>query len=155
MSNSLQPHAVSAVRQASLSFTISQSLLKLLSTESVTPTNHLILCHPLLLLPWVFPASGSFLMSRLFCIRGPKYWSFSFRISPSNEYSGLISFRIEWFNFLTVQRTLKGLLQHDSLKTLFLWRSGFFVVQLSYPYMTLRITIALTIQAFCWYLLTG
>ena len=123
-----------AALQAFLSFTISQSLLKLMSIESVMPSNHLILCHPLLLLSSILPASGSFLMSH--CIRWPKYWSFSFSISPSNEYSGLISIRIDWFDLFAVQGTLKSLLQHHSSKASILWHSVFFMVQLSHPYMT-------------------
>ena len=101
--------------QASLSFTISQSLLKLMSIESVIPCNHFILCHPLLLLPSIFPSIRVFSNESVLCIRWPKYWSFSFSVSPSNEYSGLISFRIDWFVLLVVQGTLKSLLQHHSL----------------------------------------
>ena len=111
------------------------------------PPSHLILCHPLLLLPSIFPASGSFQMSVL-PIRWPKYWSFSFSISPSNEYWGLISFRMDWMDLLAVQRTLKSLLQHHSSKVLILWHSAFFTVQLSHPYMTTGKTIALTRWAF-------
>ena len=129
-----------AARQASLSITNSWSLLKLTSIKSVMPSNHLILCHPLLLLPSIFPSIGSL-------IRWPKYWSFSFSISPSNEYSGLIFFRIDWFN-LAVQGTLKSLLQHHSSKTSVLWHSAFFMVQLSDMYMTTGKTIALTMQTF-------
>ena len=103
-----------AAHQASLSFTISQSLLKLMSTESVMPSNHLILCHPLLLLPSIFPSMRVFTSDSALRIRWPKYWSFSFNISPSDEYSGLISFRIDWFDLLAVQETLKSLLQHHS-----------------------------------------
>ena len=121
---------------ASLSITNSQSLLKLMSIESVMPSNQLILCQS-------FPASGSFPMSTLH-FRWPKYWSFSFNISPSNEYSGLISFRIDWFDLLAVQRTLKSLLQHHSLKASILQCSAFFMVQFSHPYMTTGKTIALT-----------
>ena len=105
-----------AARQASLSVTNSQSLLKLLSIESVMPSNHLILCHPLLLLPLIFPSIWVFSNESVFGIRWPKYWSFSFSISPSNEYSGLISFRMDWFNLLAVQGTLKSLLQNHSSK---------------------------------------
>ena len=105
-----------AARQASLSFTISQSLLKLMSIESVMPSNHLILCCPLFLLPSIFPSISVFSSESTLQTRGPKYWSFSFSISPCNEYSGLISFRIDWFDLLAVQQTLKSLLQHHNLK---------------------------------------
>ena len=118
-------------RQASLSITNSWTLLKLRSIESVMPSNHLTLCHPLLLLPSIFPSIRDFSNKLALCIRWPKYWSFSFSISPSNEYSGLISFRIDWFNFLAVQRTLKSLLQLHSSKASILWCSAFFMVQLS------------------------
>ena len=114
-----------AVRQASLSIINSWSLLKLMSTESVIPSNHLILCCPLLL-PSPFPASGSFLMSQFFPSGGQKYWSFSFSINPSNEYSGLISFRIDWLDLLVVQGTIKSILQHPSLKASVLQPSAFF-----------------------------
>ena len=124
-----------AACQASLSFNISWSLLKLMSIESMMPSNHLILCYPLLLLPSVFPS-----------IRWPKYWSFS--ISPFNKYSGLISFSIDWFDLLAVQRTLKNLLQHHSSKVLILWCSAFFMVQLSHLYMTIVKITALTRQTF-------
>ena len=133
-----------AARQASLSFTNSRSLLKLISIESVTPSNHLILCHPLLLPPSVFPSIRVFSNESILHIRWPKYCSFSFSISPSNEYSGLISFRIELYDLLTVQGTLKSLLQHHSSKALILRRSAFFIVQLSHPCMTTGKTIALT-----------
>ena len=123
-----------AGNQASLSITISQSLLKLMSIKSVMPSNHLILCHPLLFLSSILLASGSFLMSH--CIRWPKYWSFSFSISPSNKYSGLISVRIDWFDLLAVQGTLKSLLQHHSSKASILCCLAFFMVQLSQPSMT-------------------
>ena len=132
-----------AVRQASLSFTISRSLLKLMSIVSVMPSNHLILCCLLLLLPSIFPSIRVFSNESALCIRWPKYWSFSFSISPSSEYSGLISFRIDWFG-LVVQGTLKSLFQHHSTKTSILRRSAFFIVQLSHPYMTTGKTIALT-----------
>ena len=128
--------------QASLSITISRSLFKLMSIESVMPSIHLIFCGPLLL-PSIFPRSGSFLESVL-CIRWPKYCSFSFSISPSNEYSVLISFRMDSLDLLAVQGTLKSLLQHHSLKASILQCSAFFIVQLSHPYMTTRKTIALT-----------
>ena len=133
-----------AACQASLSITNSWSLLKLMSAESVMPSNHLILCYPLFLLPSIFPSIRVFSDESALHIRWPKYWSFSFNISPSNEYSGLISFRIDWFDFLAVQRTLKSLLQHDSSKASILWNSTFFMVQLSHPYMTTGKTIALT-----------
>ena len=108
--------------RASLSFTISQSLLKLMSTEVVMPSNHLILCHPLLLLPSIFPSIRDFSSESVLCIRWPKYWSFSFSISPSNEYSGLISFRIDWFDLLAIQGTLKSLLQYHSSTCLGNWK---------------------------------
>ena len=114
-----------------------------MSIESVMPSNHLILCWPLLLLPSVFPIRV-FSNESAFHIRWPKYWSFSFSISPSNEYSGLISFRMDWLNLLAVQGTLKSLLQHHSSKALILWHSSFFIVQLSHPYMTTEKTTALT-----------
>ena len=130
--------------QASLSITSSQSLLKLTSIESVRSSNHLILCHTLLLLPSVFPGIRVFAIESVLCIRWPKYWSFSFSISPSNEYSGLISCSIDWFDLLAVQGTFKSLLQHHSSKASILWRSAFFIVQLSHPYVTIGKTIALT-----------
>ena len=126
----------------------SQSLLKLMSFELMMPFNHLILCHPLLLLPSIFPSISVFSSESALSIRLPKYWSFTFSISPSNEYSRLIFFRIDWLGLLAVQRTLKNLLQHHSLKALFLQRSAFLTVQLSHPYMTTGKTIALTIQTF-------
>ena len=126
----------------------SRSLLKIISNESVMPPNHLILCHPLLLPPSIFPSIRVFSNESVLCIRWPKYWSFSFSISPSNEYSGLISFRIDWFDLLAVQGTLKSLLQHHSSKASTLWHSAFFIVQLSHPYMTTGKTIALTIRNF-------
>ena len=135
-----------AACQASLSFTISKSLLKLMSIELVMPSNHLILCCPLLLLPSVFPSIRIFSNELALHIRRPKYWSFSFSISPFNENSRLISFRIDWFDFLAVQGTLKSLLQHHSSKASILWCSTFFMVQLSHPYMTTGKTIALTRQ---------
>ena len=122
-----------AAHQASLSILNSQSMLKLMSVESVMPSNHLILCRPLLLLPSIFPSIRVFSKESVLCIRWPKYWSFSFSISPSNEYSGLISFRIDWFDLLAVQGTLKSLLQHHSLKASILQHSAFFIVQLSHP----------------------
>ena len=125
-----------ATCQASLSFTISQSLLKLMSIESVMPSNLLVLCYPLLLLPSIFPSIRVFSNELTLCIRQTKYWSFSFIISPSNEHSGLISFRIDWFDLLAVHGTLKSFLQHLSSKASILWRSTFFMVQLSHSYMT-------------------
>ena len=125
-----------AARQASLSISNSWSMLKLTSIESVLPSNHLIFCHPLLLLPSIFPSIRVFSKESVLCIRWPKYLSFSFSISPSNEYSGLISFRMDWLDFLAVQRTLKSLLQHHSSKASILQCSAFFMVQLSYPYVT-------------------
>ena len=117
-----------AAHQASLSITNSRSLLKLMSIESVMPSNHLILCRPLLLLPSIFPSIRVFHNESVLCIRWTKYWSFSFSISPSNEYSGLISFRIDWFDLLAVQGTLKSLLQHHSSKASILQLSAFFMV---------------------------
>ena len=131
-------------RQAPLSFTISLSLLKFMSTELVMLSNHLILYCPLLLLSSIFPSIRLFSNESVLCIRWPKCWSFSFSISPSNEYSGLISFRINWLDLLAVQGTLKSLLQHHSSKTSILRHSAFFIVQLSHPYMTTGKTIALT-----------
>ena len=136
-----------AACQASLSFTISQSLLKLISIESVMPSNHLILCHLLLLLFSVFPSIRVF-SSELVLIRWPKYWSFSFSISPCNEYWGLISFRIDWFDLLAVQGILKSLLHHHSSKASILQCSAFFMAQLLHPYMTTGKTIALTRRTF-------
>ena len=130
--------------QASLSITSSRSLFKLMSIESVMPSNHLILCHPLLLLPSVFPSIRVFSNESVLRIRWPKYWSFSFNISPSNEHSGLISFRMDWLDLLAVQGTLKSMLQHHSSKASILRCSAFFIVQLSHPYMTTGKTIALT-----------
>ena len=133
-----------AACQASLSTTNSRSLLKLMSIESVIQSNHLILCRSLLLPPSVFPSIRVFSNESVLHITWLKYWSFSFSISPSNEYSGLISFRIDWFDLLAVQGTLKGLLQHHSSKASILWHSVFFMVQLSHPYMTTGKTIVLT-----------
>ena len=124
-----------AAYQASPSITSSQSLLKLMSIELVMPSNHLVLCHPLLLLPSMFPSIEVFSNESALCIRWPKYWRFSFSINLSNEYSALISFRIDWFDFLAVQGTLKSLHQHHSSKASVLWCSAFFMVQLSHPYM--------------------
>jgi len=133
-----------AAHPASLSFIISQSLFKLMSTEPVMPSNHLILCCPLSLLPLVFLSIKVFSSESALHIRWPKYWSFSFSISPSSEHSGLISFRMDWLDLLAVQGTLKSLLQHHSLKASIFWRSAFFMVQLSHPYMTTGKIIALT-----------
>ena len=133
-----------AARQASLSITKCQSLLKLMSIESVMPSNHLILCCPLLLPPSILPSIRVFSNESVLCIRWPKYWNFSLNISPSNEYSGLIFFRMDWLELLAVQGTLKSLLQHHSSKTSILQHSAFFIVQLSHPYMTTRKTIDLT-----------
>ena len=137
-----------AACQASLSITNSWSLLKLISIESVMPSNHLILCRSLLLLPSIFPRIRVFSNESAFCIRWPKYWSFSFSISPSNEQSRLISFRMDWLDLLAVQGTLKSLLQHHSSKASILWRPAFFIVQFSHPYMTTGKTIALTRRSF-------
>ena len=137
-----------AARQASLSITNSQSLLKFMSIELVMPSNHLILCCPLLLLPSIFPSIRVFSNKSIFHIRWPKYWSFSFNIRPSNECSGLISFKMVWLDLLAVQGTLKSLLQHHSSKASILLCSAFFIVQLSCPYMTTGKTIALTRQTF-------
>ena len=136
-----------AAHQASLSITNSQSLLKLTSLDSVMPSKHLILCCPLLLLPSIFPSIRVFSNESALHIRWPKYWSFSLNISPSNEHSGLLSFRMDWLDLLVVQGTRKSLLQHHSSKASILWCSAFFIVQLSHPYMTTGKTIALTRQA--------
>ena len=133
---------------AHLSSTISYSLLKFMSIESVMPSNHLILCHPLLLLPSNFPSIRVFSSESALCIKWPKYWSFSFSIHPANGSSGLSSFRVDWFDHLAVQGTLKSLLQHHSSKESVLWYSAFFMVQLSHPYMTTGKTIALTTWTF-------
>ena len=138
------------VCQASLSITNSWSSLKLTSIESVMPSNHLILCGPLLLLPSIFPNIRVFFNESVLHIRWPKYWSFSFSISPSNEYSGLISFRMDWLDLLAVQGTLRSILQHHSSNASILWCSAFFIVQLSHPYMTTRKTIALTRRTSAW-----
>ena len=132
--------------QASLSITNFRSLLKLMSIESVMPSNHLILCCPLLLQPSIFPSIRVFSNESVLRIRWPKYWRFSFSISPSNEYSGLISLKIDWFDLLAVQGTLKSLLQHHNLKASILWHSAFFTVQLSHPHMTTGKTLALTVS---------
>ena len=134
-----------AAHQASLSITNSRSLLKLISTESVTPSNHLILCHSILLLPSILTSIRDFSNESVLRIRWPNYWSFSFNISPSSEYSGLISFRMDWLDLLAVQGTFKSLQQHSS-KASILQCSAFFIVQLSHLYMTTGKTIALTRQ---------
>ena len=133
-----------AARQVSLSVTNSQRLLKLMSIESVMPSSHLILCRPILLLPSVFPSIRVFSNESTLCMRWPKYWSFSFSISPSNEHSGPISFRMDWSDLLAVQGTLKSLLEHHSSRASILLCSAFFIVQLSHPHMTTGKTIALT-----------
>ena len=135
-------HSVASVKpwtiacHGSLPITKSQSLLKLMSIELVMPSNYLILCHPLLLLPSIFPSIRVFSNESVLCIRWPKYRNFTFSISLSNEYSGLISFRMDWLDILAVQGTLKSLLQHHSSKVSILWHSAFFIVPLSHPYMT-------------------
>ena len=133
MSDSVTPWT--AAHNTSLSFTISQSLLKLMSIESVIPFNHLILCRPLLFLPSIIPSIRVFSSESALQIRWPKYWSFSFSVSPFNEYSGMTSFRIDWLDLLAVQGTLKSLLQHHSSKASILWRTAFFMVQLSHPHI--------------------
>ena len=145
MSDSLRPHAA---RQVSLFITNSRSSLRLTSIESVMPSSHLILCRPVLLLPPIPPSIRVFSNESTLHMRWPKYWSFSFSISPSNEYPGLISFRMDWLDLLAVQGTLKSLLQHHSSKASILWLSAFFMVQLSRPYMTAGKTIALIRQNF-------
>ena len=137
-----------AASQASLSFTVTWSLLKLVSIKLVMSTNHLILHYPLLLLPSIFPSTRIFSSKMALRIKWPKYWNFSFSISPSNEYSGLISFRIERFDLLVVQGTLKSLLQYCNSKASVFWHSAFFMVQLLHLYMSTGKTIALTIQIF-------
>ena len=136
-----------AAHQASLTITNSRRLLKAISIESVMPSNHLILCRPLLLLPSIFPSIRVFSNESVLRIRWPKYWSFIFSISPSNEYSGLISFGMSWLDLLAVQRTLKSL-QHHSSKASILWHSAFFIAQFSHPYMTTGKTIVLTRRTF-------
>ena len=137
-----------AACQASLSFIISQNLFKLMSIESVMPSNHLILCRPLLLPPSIFPSFRVFSNESALHIRWPKYWSFSFSVSPSKEYSGLLSFRINWFDLLAVQGNLKSRLQYHSSKASILWSSAFFIVQLTHLYMATRTTISLTLWTF-------
>ena len=137
-----------AAHQASMSITNSQSSLKFMSLKLVMPSNYLILCCPLLLLPSIFPSIRIFSNESVLCIRWSKYWSFSFNISSSSEYSRLISFRMDWLDLLAVQGTLKSLLQHHSSKASILQCSAFFIVQLLHPYMTTGKTIALTRQTF-------
>ena len=137
-----------AAHQASLSFTISLSFLKLMSFESEMPSDHLILCHPLFLPPSIFPSIRVFPSESALCTRRPKAWNFSFVITLSNAYSGQISFRVDWFDFLTVHRSLKSLLQHHSLKASVLWPSAFFIIPLLHPCMAARKTIALTLWTF-------
>ena len=137
-----------AARQASLSITNSRSSLRLTSIESVMPSSHLILCHPLFLLSPIPPSIRDFSNEPILCMRWPKYWSFSFSIIPSQEHPGLISFRMDWLDLLAVQGTLKSLLQHHSSKASILRRSAYFTVQLSHPYMTTGETIALTRRTF-------
>ena len=137
-----------AACQAFLSITNSRSSLRLTSIESVMPSSHLILCRPLPLLPLIPPSIRVFSNESTLHMRGPKYWSFSFSIIPSKEHPGLISFRMDWLDLLAVQGTLKSLLQHHSSKASILWRSAFFIVQLSHPYMTPGKTIALTKRTF-------
>ena len=139
-----------AALQASLSFTVSQSLLKLMSIELVMPSSHLILSRPLLLLPSIFPSIRVFFSELNLRIRWPKYWSFSFSISPSNEYSGLISFRMGWMDLLAVQETLQSLLQHHSLKASILPHLAFFIVQLSHLYMDYWKNHRFDQTDFCW-----
>ena len=145
VSDSLQPHGLQRARPP-LSITNSQSLIKLMSIALLMPSNHLILCHPLLFLPSVLSSIRVFSSESVLHIRWPKYWTFS--ISPSNEYSGLISFTMDWLDLLAVQGTLKSLLQHHSSKASVLWLWAFFIVQLSHPYVTTGKTIALTRRAF-------
>ena len=146
MSDSVTPWA--AAGQAFLSITNPWNLLKLMSIESVMPCNHLILCHPLLLPPSIFPSIRVFSNESALPIRWPKYWSFSFNINPSNEYSGLISFRTDWLDLLAVQGTLKSLLKHHSSKASIIQHSAFCIVQLSHPHMTTGKTITLTRRTF-------
>jgi len=148
MSNSVWPHGLQ--HQASLSFTISQSLFRFISIELVMPSNYIILCRPLFPLPSIFPSIRVFSNELALRIRWPKYWSFNFSINPSNKYSGLISFRTDWFDLLAVQETLNSLLQHRSSKASILQRSAFFMVHLSHGYMTTGKTIAWTILGLCW-----
>ena len=143
MADSLQPHGMQHARLPCLSLS-PKSLLKCMSIESMMPSSHLFLCCPLLLLPAIFSRIRVFSNCLALCIRWPKYWSFSFSINPSNEYSGLLFFRIDWLDLLAVQGTLKSLIQHHSSKASILWHSAFFIGQLSHPYMTTGKIIALT-----------
>ena len=147
MSDSLRPHGVQHARPP-CPIANSQSLLKLMSIELVMPSNQLILCHPLLLSPSIFPSVRVFSNELVLCIRWPKYWSFSFNISSSGEYSGPVSFRMDWLDLLAVQGTLKSLLQHHSSKASILQCSAFFMVQLSHPYMTTEKPITLPRRTF-------
>ena len=147
MSHSLRPHE-SQHSRPTLSITNPRSSLKLMSIESVMPSSHIILCRPLLLLPPIPPSIRVFSNESTLRMRWPEYWSFSFSISPSNEHPGLISFRMDWLDLLAAQGTLKSLLQHHSSKASILWRSAFFTVQLSHPYITTGKTIALTRRSF-------
>ena len=142
------PSPWTAARQASVTITNSRSLLKLMSIKLVMPSNHLILCCPLLLLPSIIPSIRVISNESALCIRWPKYWSFSFSISPSKEHQGLISFRMDWLDLLAIQGTFKSLLQHHRSKASLPQHSAFFTVQISHPYMTTGKTIALTIRAF-------
>ena len=144
VSDYLRPHRLRHARPPSVSITNSRSLPKLLSIESVMPSNHLILCRPLLFPPSIFPSIGVFSNESALRIRWLKYWSFSFNTSPSNEHPGLISFRMDWLDLLAVEGMLKSLLQHHSSKASILWRSAFFIVQLSHPYMTTGKIVSLT-----------
>ena len=148
MSNSLRPHGLTTAHQASLSITSSRSSPKLMSIESVMPSNHLIFCHPFLLLPSIFLSIRVFSNESALRMRCPKYWSFSFNISPSKEHPRLILFRMDWLDLLVVQGPLRSLLQHHSSKASILHCSAFFILQLSLPYMTTGKTIALTRRTF-------
>ena len=146
MSDSLRPHGQQCARLPCPS--LSPRVCSNISIVSLRPSNHLFLCHTLLFLPSIFPSIRVFSNESALCIKWPKYWSFSFSISPSNGYSGLISFKIDWFDLFAVQRSLKSLLQHHSLKASILRHSAFFLVQISHPYMTTGKTIALTRRTF-------
>ena len=148
VSNSLRPHVPQHARPPCPSPTPGVYSIKLMSIESVMPSNHIIICRPLLFLPSIFPSIRVFSNESALHIRWPKYWSFSFNISPSNEHPGLISFRMDLLDLLAVQGTLKSLLQHHGSKASILWHPDFFIVQLSHPYMTTGKTIALTRQTF-------
>ena len=148
VSDSLQPHGLQHTRLPCKSITNSWSLLKFMFIKLVMPSNHLILCHPLLLLPSIFPSIRLFSNESVLRMRWPNYWSFIFSISPSNDYSGLVFFRMDWLDLLAVQRAFKSLFQHHSSKASILQHSPFFTVQFSHPYMTTGKTIALTRQTF-------